>query len=390
MPKENRAAVDIRPGTPIETSGVLVDSSSVSAELTDNSLAELYKGNTVSGFLTVDLVVLDPRTATPITLRGVRVEYPTAGIGGGIRKGQRFTVRAASYEDLLNRNVGAITAVLAPEPPPIQNKSIPTPVKIPDPMGSFGGKASARCEPFNKAEQEVKSYMGFTGDRGDLTIVQGKESGRSPGLLIQQDDGQLYLFDGTGQQYMAMDNHAVKIQSKLVTFGNADIGHTTFMLPFPMVENKVLDVVPNGTLLTPQPRLLINVLEAVNLATSVLDLIKLAKLCKQAAEIIIGVREGDLQEKVQQASISATESIYYGDRVDEVFIPEGQEYVMEEIEDVPETIVDAEDDEEEEERKKEEEKQRALIEKLKTALSKLKPRSSTKSILRKVRKKLKF
>lgn len=327
----------------VTTTGVIVDERSVNVELSGASLADVMRSQTITGYVTVDLVALDPRSGAPTTLNGVRVEVGSATTLSGFRKGQRFTVYAASYEDFRTRNVANITAVPAPEVPTVQNQSIPTPVKFPDPMGKFGGKPAASCERYEKTEQEAKSYMGFVADRSDLTIVQGKDNGRSPGLLIQQADGRLYLFDVSGQQHLTMGDHSVKLQTPLFHTGNADLGRTTFMFPVPMMENKVLDVVPNGTLLTPQPKLIINFLEALNLITSVMDLVRLGKVCYDAVRVLKGYKkDSTLQEQVARARVSATEVAYYGNMKD---IVKGNDYAPpDDGEDVADVIVDAEED----------------------------------------------
>lgn len=310
--KKRVLAPETQKASAMTTTAVLVDDTSISAELSGVTINDVMESRTIDGYVTVDLVALDPRTGAPTTLKGVRVEMSDPSIMNGLRKGQRFTLHIASYEEFVKRNVRAMTAVPAPETPTVQNQSIPTPVKIPDPMGGFGGKPMAQCKAYAKTEQEAKSYMGFIADRNDITVIQGKDNGRSPGVLIQQADGKLYLFDNSGQQHIVMGDSAIKVQTPLFKLGAADIGRNTPLFPVPMMENKVLDIVPNGTLLTPQPKLIINFLEAVNLITSVMDLVRLGSLCYSATKIILGYKQGSLEQTVQKARYSSTEVAYYG------------------------------------------------------------------------------
>jgi len=152
-------------------------------------------------------------------------------------------------------------------------------------------------------------------DRDDLTILQGSNDGRSPGVLVQQSDGKVYMFDVTGKQYIALDSDQTKIQSGLVEFGGADMGKTAAMLPVPMKENKVLDMVPNGTILNPQPKIIINYAKAMNTILTVVDLINLGVACSKAVKTIYGsskTKRQDLADIVEESKRSSS-TFYYGE-----------------------------------------------------------------------------
>jgi len=308
-----KKAPTMLPDTAVTTTAVLVDESSISVDIGNATLEDVFKSKVIEGDIRINLVAKDPRTGEPVTLSGVRVQIPEGSNLEGFRKGQQFVLHCSSYKEFLSRNVGAMIAVPSPKKPPVQNQSIPTPIKKPDPMVGFGNSGSPVCAKYKAAEKEAKSYMGFVADRSDLTVMQGPSNGRSPGIAIQQSDGKLYIFDGTGEQYIGVSNNGITMKANIVRFGGADIGRSTPMFPVPMMENKVLDIVPNGTILSPQPKLLINILEAVNLITSVMDLVRVGVLCKRAASLILSGYSGPkLEETVKAARYSATEVAYYG------------------------------------------------------------------------------
>jgi hypothetical protein len=256
-PIPRKKAPALGPDDAVTTTAILVDESSISVDIGGASIEDVFSSQVIEGDIRLNLVAKDPRTGEPVTLNGVRVQIPEGGNLEGFRKGQQFVIHCSSYKEFLSRNIDAMAAVPSPKKPPVQNQSIPTPIKKPDPMAGFGDSGSYACERYKASEKEAKSYMGFVADRSDLTIMQGPSSGRSPGIAIQQSDGKLYIFDGTGEQHIGLGNNGVTIKSNMVRFGSADIGRTTPMLPVPMMENKVLDIVPNGTILSPQPKLLI-------------------------------------------------------------------------------------------------------------------------------------
>jgi hypothetical protein len=310
------------PDGEITAKAILTDASSIIIDTGKLDLTDALNSRVIEGTLYVTLVASDPYTGQPTLLTKVPVERNAGTMLEGLREGQQFILKSPSYELFLKRETSRMVAIPSHETPVMQNMSIPTPVKYPDPSGNgVDTKSStAICKRYDDAEEKAKGYMGVINHRSDLTVVQGKENGRSPGLLVQQSDGKLYLFDVTGQQHIGMDSQSIAVQTAYVKFGNANIGHTTPGIPVPMIENKVLDVVPNGTILTPQPRLLINFLEAASLIMNVTDYIRLGKLCYEATKLIMSGYSGRaLEQKVAAANISASEEFYYGNQVEELF-----------------------------------------------------------------------
>lgn len=234
------------------------------------------------------------------------VEVPQGTLAGGVAPGTRFTVTAPSYtvfkgavSEMLTggrTNLDRIVAIPMTEDPVMTNEALPTPVKVRDALGSLMDNPSATCQAFKTDMQELMQRMygagmGTIADRNDIRIFQGSKSGRSPGFLVHQPDGKLYMFDSTGKGYITIDGGRTSVKGAAFDLGSAQEERNHKQQGFPIVMNPVLDTVPNGTIITPQPFVLPNFTRIAALVLTICDMVDLVKTCVVAVNVILGLKD---------------------------------------------------------------------------------------------------
>jgi len=267
----------------------------------------------LKGDLRVNMLVKDPYTGELIRLDNVLVKRTPGTIITGLEDGQRFRVKILDYNDLRQRKTINMEAEPTGSDPVLQNRALPTPVKYKNNFDAIATKPTTMCRKFKQEEEEFKKKMGILIDRNDVSILQGKANGRSPGVLVHQEDGKVYMFDNTGKQYIAIDGQKVKINAIEVDTGQAKKGCQVAGFPVDMEENPMLNYTPQGTILTPNPKVIPAVTKMMNTINTITDLIDLVKTCGDAIKKIRQEPAPIVRAQAQQqASESSFMKAIYG------------------------------------------------------------------------------
>lgn len=300
------------------------------AQLTSANDNIIVSGTGTGGFLNpgfyaeVNAVDTNARAneQSVVTVRA-RIVAPHGTTVRGYRAGQRFTLTAPSYaifrravEEYLRDIRDALEQLeLIPvsSSPPTNNQAIPTPVKIRDSLGSLLSNPSPACRRFADSTRQMNAHLGLLHDRDDVTIVQGTQTGRSAGMLVHQQNGEVYLFNGTGSQHLSVNRNGAQFRGTEFDLGSSTLNRNHPVVNgVPMMNNPLLDIVPNGTILTPQPSLLPNFTRIASLVLTVCDMIDMAKACQRAVEIVLGDSEMTEEDLVAEARQSSFTNAYYG------------------------------------------------------------------------------
>jgi hypothetical protein len=273
---------------PIKLVGKLVSDDTSTDRVTGYFKKDSTSGalDVIGGGMRVSVLVKDPHTGEVVRLDDVPVKTSgSSSMVSGLKPNQSMSIEAPSYKIFRMKLVDTMVAIPGAEDPVVQNQSIPSPVKIKDNVESFSNNLSSTCKKFNENEEMAKRHMGLTYERDDISIFQGKQSGRSPGVLVHQQDGKLYLFDSTSKQYMTFTPEGMQFKGSSVDIGTADEERKTFAyMGLDQKENKVNDVVPQGTILTPQPKTVPNIAKVLNTILSITDMIDLVSVCASAVK----------------------------------------------------------------------------------------------------------
>lgn len=238
-----------------------------------------------------NVLARDIYTGAVIELEGIKVRLSgAAGSVGAITNTQRYQLHCTSYENFRRKEIGQMYLTLAPEQPVVQNSALPHPVRVQDTIGGFGNTPSAMCRAFNENVRRARERMGVVLHRTDLNLFQGNRNGRSPGMAISQATGHVLIFDNSGKQYIAMDGQRVTMNASELDTGQSLEGRS--MMGFPAMKNPINDFVPQGTIVTPQPRLIPHVTKFMNMIMTVMDMVDLMTACAQAVKVMTSTKKG--------------------------------------------------------------------------------------------------
>jgi len=141
------------PDGEVQTSAVLADTANnVLIDTGGLDLGDMFSQKTITGDITVSLLVADPHTGEPVRLDGVRVRPIPGTALRGIPEGQRFVLRCRSYNAFKERDISQMEAEPVGKKPVTQNQSIPREVKYKDPSGGFGNRPTPACKRYNRME----------------------------------------------------------------------------------------------------------------------------------------------------------------------------------------------------------------------------------------------
>lgn len=279
-------------------------------------------GNVITGgSLIVNVVASDPYTGQTARLDNVRVEQSFGTLVNGMPPDGVFDLHVQSYEAFRRRDVSGMHATLRSTSGVVQNQSLPQQVRVRDVVDSFSNSPSPVCRQFNQNLQTVQRYLGLVHERDDLAILQGNRNGRSPGVVVSQSGGQISLFGLDGRQNISMGpNTGVDVNTASFNTGSAMQENRTLQYGgMPQMNNPVNAVVPQGTILTPQPQTVPSILRILNMVATVVDMIDLVKACRDAINVMKNTegqeRENRLNEIRDRAEgPSSFETAVYGDR----------------------------------------------------------------------------
>jgi hypothetical protein len=232
----------------------------------------------------MNVIAKDTYTGELVKIEGVKIKVAAGTALTGIPPDAEFTLTATNYRTFKMNRAEGMMLVPIEKKPTIQNQAIPQPAKVKDTLGSFGNAPSAMCKTLKDNEQMAKKRLGLIHDRTDVKLMQGDNDGRSPGVLVQQEDGKIYMFDGSGKQYIAMDGQRFQVQASGIDTGQALEERT--LMGFPAMKNPVNDFVPQGTIVAPQPRLLPHILKLTNTLLTITDMVDLVEACSEAVKVL--------------------------------------------------------------------------------------------------------
>jgi hypothetical protein len=250
----------------------------------------------------VTILSRDPFTGENIRLDNVQLKQANPAMPVPVGENQKCKVSAASYESYRKRIISTMEAYVAPEAAPVQNKAIPEHVKIKSQVDAFMSKPSAICKDMKEKVSNVDAQMGLTHKRDDITLIQGKGNGSSPGIIIHQGNGDVCMFDGTGKQNINL-NSTNGVSVAAGTFNVGSSKYTKNSLAFAGMsgyENPVGDVLPSGTILTPYPKYLPDITRIMNTILPIMDLIDLGKACMEAKKLIYDAKTDAQRKDINQ------------------------------------------------------------------------------------------
>lgn len=302
-------APDPRSGNITIEAVIVSDDAAVSRDAGSENPMDILGGDII-----VSVAAKDPQTGEIVHLEGVRVRQTPGTLVGGISEGRRVSIKCPSYAAFKNRRTGVMEAYPSADRPVVQNQALPTPVRHRDCIDSFTNSPSPVCRQFRAMEEQARRHMGMVFDRDDLSILQGSANGRSPGVLVHQSNGQVMMFDNSGQQHISMDGERVSMVASEIEMGQARIGKNAPGYPIPMEENRLNHYVPQGTILQPQPSIIPNITRALATINMFMDFIDLYKCCKQAVDVMQGdPSPQEKQELLNQAGESTFVNAVYRD-----------------------------------------------------------------------------
>lgn len=251
---------------------------------------EGYKNTIFGADPRIDVVAKDTYTGQVVTLTNVRVKQTEGVMLNGIAPDSKFKLFAPDYQSFKKKRIDQMELIPVSTPPPVQNEALPQPIKIKDTLGAFGERPSPICNKLDDNIMNAHKRMGIIYERTDIHILQGKQNGRSPGIAIDPNSGKILMFDNSGKQYVGLDGQEIKLHGNEVNTGNASEGRD--FLGIPSTKNQVNDFVPQGTIVSPQPRLIPNIAKVINTIYTIKDMIELIKACKDAVNVIKSTEAG--------------------------------------------------------------------------------------------------
>jgi len=256
----------------------------------------------------VSVITRDPQTGETIRLDNVVLKQNNPSLPDTIGENQPVTITAQSYDAYRRRNTAAMSASVSPTNVPAINKSLPDHVKVKSKIDAFASRPSAICKSFQDKVDDMNEKMGMVYKRTDLTIIQGKESGSSPSFIIHQGNGDVCMVDGLGKQYINVNGHkGIELNAGQIDMGSSLTSKNSLAYGGQSgYENPVGDVVPNGTILTPYPKLLPNITKIMNTIIPIMDMIDLGKACMEAYKVIF-ISNTDSERMKNQNNISKLE-----------------------------------------------------------------------------------
>jgi hypothetical protein len=283
-----------RPSGPISIDAVVLKVQNVSSEGTSGM---------VNWSILVDLLAKDPYTGDIVSLPGVKFRQVSA-IPETVDIDTLCTLHG-TYEQFSRRDILSLSAVIKPSDPVVQNQAIP--IKVKDDLDSFSVRGNSTCKKFSELEQATKKNMGILTDRNDITLFQGRSNGRSPGMLIHQNDGKLILFDNSGKQTITMDGQQVGVKASSFDTGNAKREHSSLAIGGLAAEdNPVADVLPQGPIVSPHPKTIPSITKILNTITPILDIVDLVSACAKAVKAVQSMYSTGSTSGVSSAYKSAT------------------------------------------------------------------------------------
>lgn len=273
-----------------------------------------YTGNMTQGnFLTggdlvISVVAKDPYSGQPVRLDNVKVESNIGTLVTGIPTDGIFELNCQSYEQFCKRIVSGISARPIAKAATVQNQSLPDQVKIKDSVDNMSNNGST-CRQYDINAATAAKHLGLLHERDDLRILQGPENGRSPGVVVAQGAGEVSMFSVDGKQNVSFSQGTgLNMRVASIEVGGAIHEINTMQYGgISQIENPMMAMVPQGTILTPQPWSIPNVQKIVNFIATVTDMVDLINACSTAVSAVMKSEPIDRQKAIEEANKSSFE-----------------------------------------------------------------------------------
>jgi len=230
----------------------------------------------------------DPYTGESVRLNNVVLKQSASAAPDTIAEDQPVTITAASYDAYRRKNIAAMSASVAPTAVPALNTALPDQVKVKSKIDAFSSRPSTMCKAFQDKVDDLNERMGMVYKRTDLTIIKGKDSGASPTMIIHQGNGDILMSDGNGKQTITLNGqNGIMMNAGQVNTGSAMKSKNSIAYGgMSGYDNPVSEVLPQGTIFTPHPKLLPNITLILNTIIPIMDMIDLGKACMEAYKLI--------------------------------------------------------------------------------------------------------
>jgi len=240
------------------------------------------------GDIVVDIIAQDPYTGNTIYLNQVKYKQVFGSVVTGISNDEVFDLHCMVYSDLKIRDVSTMYVTSKPTTTTVQNKALPKAVKVKDSIDNFSDSAVPMCKKYNENMDAAQRKLGLVHERDDLQIFQGKENGSSPGLVVSQKDNKVIMFSGDGNQDISMQpGDGIVMNSSAIDTGSASLNNTTFQYGgLPQSNNSMNSVIPQGTITSPQPQTVPNIIKILDMVATVVNMMDLITACSDAVDEI--------------------------------------------------------------------------------------------------------
>lgn len=273
-----------------------------------------YTGTMESGnFLTggdliISVIAKDPYTGQAVRLENVKIETSIGTLVTGIPADGVFELSCPSYEMFCKRISTGMSAKPISKSPVVQNQSLPEQVKVRDGVDNFSNSPGTVCRQYNENAETAAKHLGLVHERDDLQILQGKQNGRSPGVVVSQGSGTVSMFSGDGKQNLNFTQGS-GLEVNVASFNIGSAAQEVDTMQYggtPQIYNPMTPMVPQGTIITPQPATLPNVQKVINFVATLADMIDLVTACSDAVKAVRSKDYEARQKAINKAKSDGT------------------------------------------------------------------------------------
>lgn len=291
---------NLPPSGPFTTVGALLDNNGEKTKYTGT----MTSGNVLTGGdLVITVVARDPYTGQSVRIDNVKVESGIGTLVTGIPADGIFELSCPSYENFRKRISTGISAKPISKAVTVQNQAMPDPVKIRDSVDHFSNSPGTVCRQFKDNAEKAAKHLGLIHERDDINTLQGNQNGRSPGVVVSQNTGTINFFSHDGKQHMGFEpNQGLKIKAASVDMGGAAQEVNTLQYGgLPQMNNPMTPMVPQGTIVMPQPFTVPNMQRILNFIATTVDMIDLIRACSEAVTAIKNKDSASLNTTMEEA-----------------------------------------------------------------------------------------
>ena len=282
-------SVESIPQGNFKTLAVLVEKDGQRSQHTGTTDEGSPVGAITGGSLYISVMARDPYTGQAVRIDGVKVEQTLGTLVTGIPEAGMFELTCPSYEGFKSRDPSGITALPKNQDRTVQNTALPSAVKVKNTVDNFSATSNSPvCRKYDENIAAAQRNLGLVHERDDLQVLQGPENGSSPGVAVDQKGGAVYMFGNDGKQNIQIaPGGGVKMVASSVDTGSAQkelesLGYGGM----PQIMNPMNNVIPQGTIVSPQPGTIPNIIKILNMVATIVDMADLIKCCADAVKAV--------------------------------------------------------------------------------------------------------